>query len=40
MGQSSQSFLKEAGRPFLEKPVSPRELGDFVDALLAAAERR
>jgi CheY-like chemotaxis protein len=39
MGQSSQSFLKEAGRPFLEKPVSPRELGDFVDALLAAAER-
>ena len=40
MGRSSQTFLEEVGRPFLEKPVSARELGDFVDGLLAAAERQ
>ena len=40
MGSSSQQFLKESGRPFLEKPVSARELGDFVGGLLAAAERQ
>ena len=36
MGRSSQTFLEEARRPFLEKPVSPRELCDFVAGLLAA----
>lgn len=35
MGRSSQDFLKEARRPFLEKPVSPNELRDFVAGLLA-----
>ena len=40
MGRSSQSFLEEVGRPFLEKPASARELGDFVDGLLAATDRR
>ena len=37
MGRSSQTFLEEARRPFLEKPVSPRELCDFVAGLLAAS---
>ena len=37
MGSNSQGFLMETGRPFLEKPVSPRELCDFVDGLLAAS---
>ena len=40
MGTNSQGFLKEAGRPFLEKPASPRELWDFVGGLLAAAHGR
>jgi PAS domain S-box-containing protein len=40
MGMSSQAFLREAGRPYLEKPVSPRELCDFVGALLAEVEPR
>ena len=40
MGRSSQVFLEEADRPFLEKPVSPRELCEFVSDLLAAAEQR
>ncbi len=30
LGRSSQRFLAEAGRPYLEKPVSPRELREFV----------
>lgn len=34
MGRASQGFLKEAGRPYLEKPVSPSELRDFVADLL------
>lgn len=34
MGTASQSFLKEAQRPFLEKPVSPRELRSFVADIL------
>lgn len=34
MGQASQSFLKEANQPFLEKPASPKELRAFVDGLL------
>ncbi len=33
MGKASQVFLKESGRPYLEKPVSPRELRDFVAQL-------
>ena len=36
MGSSSQDFLEETGRPFLEKPVLPRELCDFVGELLAS----
>ena len=37
MGRASQGFLKEAGRPYIEKPVSPRELRAFVAGLLADA---
>jgi CheY-like chemotaxis protein len=37
MGRGSQGFLSEADRPFLEKPVSARELCDFVGGLLASA---
>ncbi len=33
LGRSSQTFLAEAGRPFLEKPVSPKELREFVSEL-------
>ena len=33
LGRSSQMFLAEADRPYLEKPVSPRELRDFVAQL-------
>ena len=33
MGKSSQSFLKDTQRPFLEKPVSPSELRAFVTAI-------
>ena len=40
MGRSSQRFLEEADRPFLEKPASPRELCEFVSGLLAAAGAR
>ena len=35
MGKASQGFLSEAGRPYIEKPVSPKELRAFV-ALLSA----
>lgn len=33
MGRSSQAFLKESRRPYIEKPVSPKELRDFVAQL-------
>lgn len=33
MGKSSQTFLKETQRPYLEKPVSPTELRAFVAAI-------
>lgn len=33
MGKASQIFLKESGRPYLEKPVSPKELRAFVAGL-------
>ncbi|MEM9369425.1 MAG: ATP-binding protein, partial [Planctomycetota bacterium] len=33
MGRSSQAFLKESGRPYIEKPVSPTELREFVAQL-------
>lgn len=33
MGRSSQAFLKESRRPYLEKPVSPKELREFVAQL-------
>lgn len=35
MGRASQRFLLESGRPYLEKPVSPRELREFVAEILA-----
>lgn len=38
MGKSSQSFLKEANFPYLEKPASPKELRAFVAELLSQAE--
>ena len=40
MGQTSQTFLSEVGRPFLEKPAAPRELLAFAGSILAAAEGR
>ncbi|PRY26392.1 PAS domain-containing protein [Aliiruegeria haliotis] len=39
MGRASQTFLLEAGRPYLEKPVSPTELRDFVAGILAGGGR-
>lgn len=33
LGRSSQKFLAEAQRPYLEKPVSPKELREFVQKL-------
>lgn len=30
LGRASQAFLAETGRPYLEKPVSPKELREFV----------
>ena len=33
MGRSSQAFLKESRRPYIEKPVSPKELREFVAQL-------
>lgn len=39
MGRSSQTFLGEAQRPCVEKPVSPRELRGFVADILANAEK-
>ncbi|SNS60535.1 hybrid sensor histidine kinase/response regulator [Tropicimonas sediminicola] len=39
MGRASQTFLLEAARPYLEKPVSPTELRDFVAGILAGGGR-
>ena len=39
MGRSSQGFLREAKRPCVEKPVSPKELRSFVIDILAQAEQ-
>ncbi|MEM0949335.1 MAG: ATP-binding protein [Pseudomonadota bacterium] len=38
MGQSSQRFLKDAARPYIEKPVSPGELRAFVHSLSAGRD--
>lgn len=38
MGQASQNFLKEANRPYLEKPASPKELRAFVAEILEQTE--
>ena len=38
MGVASQGFLKDYGRPFLEKPVAPTELRKLVQTLLTDAE--
>ncbi|MEM9320180.1 MAG: ATP-binding protein [Pseudomonadota bacterium] len=35
MGATSQAFLGEVGRPFIEKPVSPSELRAFVAQLVS-----
>ena len=37
MGARSQSFLSEVDQPFIEKPVSPRELRAFVSRLIGRA---
>ena len=39
MGRSSQTFLGEAKRPFIEKPVSPKELRAFVAEILAQSDQ-
>ena len=39
MGRSSQTFLAEANRPCIEKPVSPKELRTFVADIIANAEK-
>ncbi len=39
MGRSSQTFLGEAKRPCVEKPVSPKELRAFVADIIAKAEK-
>lgn len=38
MGRASQTFLGEAGRPYLEKPVAPSELVAFAARILEGAE--
>lgn len=35
MGRQSQAFLREANRPYIEKPVSPAELREFVARLVS-----
>lgn len=35
LGRKSQALLRDSGRPYLEKPVSPTELRDFVSEILA-----
>ena len=37
MGKGSQAFLSEAKRPYIEKPVSPKELREFVTRLIAGS---
>ncbi|WP_298917084.1 ATP-binding protein [uncultured Roseobacter sp.] len=37
MGSASQTFLKEAQSPYLEKPASPSELRSFVAGILQSA---
>ncbi|MEO1138357.1 MAG: PAS-domain containing protein [Pseudomonadota bacterium] len=39
MGRSSQTFLAEAGCPYIEKPVSPKELRAFVADILSKQEQ-
>lgn len=39
MGRASQTFLAEAKRPCVEKPVSPKELRGFVADIIAHAEK-
>ncbi|WP_338549411.1 ATP-binding protein [Roseovarius phycicola] len=39
MGRSSQTFLAEAQRPYIEKPVSPKELRSFVSDILSTTEQ-
>ena len=39
MGQSSQTFLREAQRPFAEKPLSPAELTAFARSIIDSGER-
>lgn len=39
MGRSSQTFLRETARPYIEKPVSPKELRTFVAEILAQTEQ-
>ncbi|MEL7259433.1 MAG: ATP-binding protein, partial [Pseudomonadota bacterium] len=39
MGRSSHTFLAEARRPYIEKPVSPKELRSFVSDILNKAEQ-
>ena len=39
MGRASQSFLGEANRPCIEKPVSPKELRAFVADILTKAQQ-
>ncbi len=39
MGRASQTFLAEAQRPYIEKPVSPKELRAFVSEILNASEQ-
>ena len=38
MSPRAQTFLKGSGRPFLEKPIRPAELRDFVSRLREPAE--
>ncbi|WP_068111128.1 response regulator [Tropicimonas marinistellae] len=40
MGRASQTFLLESGRPYIEKPVSPEELREFVAGILATGGTR
>ncbi|WP_299850174.1 ATP-binding protein [uncultured Roseovarius sp.] len=39
MGRASQTFLAEAKRPCVEKPVSPKELRAFVSDIITKAEQ-
>ena len=38
MGKASQTFLKEANCPYLEKPASPKELRAFVAEIQKRSE--